>query len=104
MRIPPLGIEVGFGARYKEAARVVQAMEALEVDIASVHDVEGAGLGYQQVEDIDIVPFAVADVQEHGDVATQVPERVQLEGRFGRANGAHGNTARHRSMVLASSA
>ena len=69
MRIPPLGVEVGFGARHKEAARVVQTMEPVEVDIASVHDVEGAGLGDQQVEDIDVVQFAVADVQECGDVA-----------------------------------
>ncbi len=32
-----LGFEIGFGARHKEAAR----LKPLEVDISSVHDVEG---------------------------------------------------------------
>jgi hypothetical protein len=60
-------------------------MEPLEVEIASVHDVEGAKLGYQQVEEIDVVPFAVADVQERVDVTAQVQERMQLDGCLGRA-------------------
>ena len=83
-------------------------MQPLEVDIAAVHDVEGAGLGYQQVEHIDVVQFAVADVQERGTVAAQVQKRMQLDGSLMAAlverNGAQGNTARHRSMVLASNA
>ena len=85
MRIPTLGLEIGFGARHKEAARVVQAMEPFEVEIASVHDVEGTWLGQPQVEDIDVVQFAVADVQERGNVAAQIQKRVQLDGRLGRA-------------------
>jgi hypothetical protein len=44
-----MGLEVGFGADHKEAGRVVQAMEPFEVEIASVHDVEGTRLGQQQV-------------------------------------------------------
>ena len=76
MGIPTLGFEVGFGARHKEAARLVQSMQPFEVDIASVHDVEGAGLGYQQVEHIDVVQLAVADVQKRRDVAAQVQKRV----------------------------
>ena len=58
MRIAALGFEIGLGARHKEAARFVQAMKPLEVDIASVHDVEGAGLGQQQVQHVDVVQFA----------------------------------------------
>ena len=63
----------------------MQVIKPLEVDIASVHDVEGAGLGQQQVENIDIVQLAVADVEERRDVAAQVQQRVQLDGRLGRA-------------------
>ena len=85
MRITTLGFEIGFGARDKEASRLVQAIEPFEVDVASVHDVEGAGLGQQQVQDIDVVQFAVADVQERRDVAAQIQQRVQLDGRLGRA-------------------
>ena len=47
MRIAALGFEIGFGAGHKETARFVKAMKPLEVDISSVHDVEGAGLGQQ---------------------------------------------------------
>ena len=84
MRITTHGLEIGFGARNKETARIVKAMQPFEVDIASVHDVEGTGLGHQQVEDIDVVHFPVADVQERGDVAAQIQERVQFDGCFGR--------------------
>jgi len=69
MGIATLGLEIGFGARHKEAARLVQAMQPFEVDIAAIHDIERAGLGHQQVEHIDVVQFAVADVQERGNVA-----------------------------------
>ncbi len=48
MRITTLGFEVGFGARHKEAAGLVKAMEPFEVDVAAIHDVEGTGLGYQR--------------------------------------------------------
>src|SRR3990170_4081763 len=47
-RITTLGVEVGFGACHKEAAGFVQAMQPFEIDVASVHDVEGARLGQQQ--------------------------------------------------------
>ena len=54
MGITPLGFEVRFGARHKEAARLVKAMESFEIQIGPVHDVEGTRLGYQQVQSIDI--------------------------------------------------
>ena len=53
-RVTALGFEVGFGARHKEAARLVQAMQPLELDVASIHHVERARLGQQQIQDIDI--------------------------------------------------
>jgi len=53
--ISTLGFEAGFCARHKEAARLVQAVQPFKVDIASVHDVESARLGYQQFEHIEVV-------------------------------------------------
>jgi len=97
MRIPTLGSEVGFDARHKKAARVVQAMEPFEVEIISVHDVEGTGLGQQQVKHMDVVSCAVADVQERGGVAAQVQERVQLDGRLGRVKR---NPRKHRQAQV----
>lgn len=85
MRLPTLRFEVGFGAYYKKAARLLQAFQPFEVDIASVHEVEGAGLGYQQIEHIGVVQFAVADLQKRGDIPAQVQKRVRFNRRLGRA-------------------
>src|SRR5207244_12986022 len=67
------------------AFRLVQLIKPLEVDVASVHDVESTRLGQQQVQNVDVVQFAIADVDERRDVATQVQERVLLDSRLGRA-------------------
>src|SRR4029077_3429619 len=85
MRITPLGFEVGFGSGDKEAFRFVQPIKPFEVDVSSVHDVESARLGQQQVQNVDVVQFAIADVEKRRDVAAQVQERVQLDGCLGRA-------------------
>src|SRR5258708_19642977 len=85
MRITTLGFEVGFGAGDKEAFRLVQPIKPLEVDVSSVHDVESTRLGQQQVQNVDVVQFAIADVEKRRDVAAQIQQRVQLDGRLGRA-------------------
>ena len=84
MRITTLGFEVGFGAGHKEAFRLVQPIKSFEIDVSSVHDVESAGLGQQQIQNVDVVQFAIADVEKGRNVATQVQERVQFDGRLGR--------------------
>ncbi len=103
MRIAALGFEIGFGARHKEAARFVKVMKPLEVDISSVHDVEGPGLGQQQVENVDVVQFAVADVHE-GMLPRRSKSVCSLIAALVERKGAQEKTDRHRSMVLASRA
>ena len=67
-----------------EVCRVqVQRVETGEVEIGAVHDVEGSRLRGHDVEDVDVVEPAFGDVNECGDVAAQVEERVQLDGRLG---------------------
>lgn len=39
----------------------------------------------QQVERVDVMQLAVRDVDEAGDVAAQIQERVHLHGGLGRA-------------------
>ena len=77
-----LALHVVFGAGDKEGACEVQPIQPGEVDVGFVHDVEGARLDQallaEQVEHPDIVHLAVADVNETGDCATQVEQRVQL--------------------------
>src|SRR5215472_4145347 len=104
MRVAALDLEVGLATGYEETAGFVKAIEALEVEETTIHDVEGAGLGQQLIEDVDLVHLAITDVNEGGDVAAQIEQRMQLDGCVGRANTAHGNTDRHRSIVVVSSA
>src|SRR5229473_891729 len=85
MRVPALHLEVRLTAGHEEAAGLVKTMETLEVEEATIHDVEGPGLGQQLVEDVDLVHFAIADVDEGGNVAAQIQQRVQFDGRLGRA-------------------
>ena len=81
----------------------MQPMQLLEVDVTPIHDVEGTGFGYQHVEDIDLVPLAVADVNETRDVAAQVEQAyASSPAALVVRNGAHGKTDRHKSMVVAS--
>ena len=85
MRVAPLGLEIGLGARHEEAAGLVEAVQACKVEIAAIHDVERARLGKQMIEDVDVVPLPVADMDERGDIATEIQQRMQLDGCLGRA-------------------
>ena len=51
--------DIGLVADNEEGGGQGQGKQALEVEIGAVHDVDGAGLGYQQVKDVDIVQFTV---------------------------------------------
>ena len=62
-----------------------EAIEALEIEEATIHDVESAGLRQQLVKDIDLVHLSVTDVNEHGDVAAQIEQRMQLDGCLGQS-------------------
>ena len=58
--------------------RTTEHEEAFEIDVGPIHDVEGAGLGADLVEDVDVVRFAVGNADKRGDVAVQVQQRVHL--------------------------
>jgi hypothetical protein len=47
----------------------MQPMEAGEIDVAAIHDVDGARFREQQVESVDVVQLAVRNVDEARDVA-----------------------------------
>ena len=78
-------IHAALGAGDEEGAGLMQRVQPGEVHIAPIHHVEGAGLDRQDVQHVDVVQLAVADVDEGGDRAAQVQQRVQLDGRLGRA-------------------
>ncbi len=63
----------------------MQDEPASEIGEATIHDVKAAGFGYQDVEHIDLVHLAIADVNEGWNIAVQVEQRMHLDGGFGGA-------------------
>ena len=55
MRVATLVFGSGLGADDEEWPCSVQREQALEVRVATIHNVEGAGLRDQQIKDIDVV-------------------------------------------------
>ena len=47
----------------------MQPMEAREIDVAAIHDVDGTRFREQQVQSVDVVQLAVRNVDEARDVA-----------------------------------
>ena len=82
MRVSALSRQVRLPARDKKAARLVESKQPLEIQEAAIHDVERSGLWHQLIEDIDLVHFAVADVNKDRDIASQIEQRMQLHRRL----------------------
>jgi cache 3/cache 2 fusion protein len=53
VRIAALCSEVRLGAGNEEAANIVEPSQSLEVDLGSVHNVEGTGFCHEVVEDVE---------------------------------------------------
>ena len=64
-----MAIHIRLGPRHEKGTGSVQPIKAREVDIAAIHNVEGAWLRQQQIEDMNIVQFTVRDVDETWDAA-----------------------------------
>lgn len=78
-------VHVRLGAGDEEAAGAVQRVQALEVEVAAIHHVEGARLRDEQIEDTDVMQFVIQDVDERRDRAAQVEQGVQLHRYLGGA-------------------
>ena len=85
MRVAPLELGVALGAGNKEGLRFVNHKQPGEIQIAAIHQIERAWLQHQIVHHIDLVRLCAGDVNETGDVTSQVQQRVQLDGGLGRA-------------------
>lgn len=84
-RVDAVRIQVRLGAGDEEGASLMQDVKAREVDVAAIHDVDGACFGDQQIESVNVVQLAVRDVNEARDVAAQIEQRVHLHRRLGGA-------------------
>ena len=84
-RVHAPGVHIAFGAGHKEGTRLMHLEQASKVQVAPVHNVERAGLQNQDVQHIDLVHLAVADVNEGGNRALVVQQGVRLDGCLGFA-------------------
>jgi hypothetical protein len=64
----------------KKAELSVKNKEPLEISVASVHDVEGACLWHDLVQDVHIVHIPTGDADERGNVAVLVQQSMHLDG------------------------
>ena len=60
----------------------MQCKEAFKIQIASVHDVNGADLRKQQIQDIDLVDSAFGNGDKRRDVASQIQQRMEFNRSF----------------------
>jgi hypothetical protein len=58
-------------------------MQTCEVQVAAVEQIEGAGLGDQLIEYVDLGKARFADVQKRGDGSAQIEQGVQSHASFG---------------------
>ena len=78
-------LQVLFRARDEESHARLKAVESGEIDIAPSHGIEGARVEGEMVERFDIVHFAVGNVDKTGNVAAQIDQGVELDGRLASA-------------------
>ena len=78
-------VEVPLAARHEERGTGCKAMQAFEIDIASIHHVEGARFDRQFVEHGHSVHFPVGNMHKTRNVAAEVQERMQLDGSLAAA-------------------
>ncbi len=83
--VAPLELGIGLGTGDEEGVGLMNDKQSLEIQVAAIEQVIGARLDIQQVQGVDLVGLAVADVNECGDGAAQVQQGVQFDSRLVRA-------------------
>ena len=83
--VAPLEFGIGLGTGDEEGVGLMDHKQALEIQVPTIEQVIGARLDVQQVQCVDLVGLAVADVNESGDGAAQVQQGVQFDSCLVRA-------------------
>jgi len=68
-RVQPTELQVGFGSCDEECQTLAHRVQSGEVHIAPIHNVERARFRNQNIEHIDVVQLAIADVNKCGNIA-----------------------------------
>ena len=78
-------MKVRLGAGDEEGTCLVQHIQAREIDVAAIHDVDCPRLGQQEIEGMNVVQFTLGDVDETRDAPAQIKQGVHLHRRLGGA-------------------
>ena len=104
-RVYPVRVHSSFGASYEERTRLMQREQATEIPITPIHHLKSLCREGQEIRHVDFVGLAIRDVNESRNIAAQIQQGMQFERRFVDVKrGAHGNSDRYRSIVVASNA
>lgn len=84
--VPPQSFEVHtpFGTGLEERSSLSERWQALVLHVISIDYIEGASLGREVFENVDVMERAVADIQETQNIAAQVEQSVGCRCRRGR--------------------
>jgi len=85
MRIAAFKLKIAFGPGEKECSLSMQAVEALEIQIGTVHNVKGTRLGDKQVQDIDIMEPPIRNMNKFGNASPKIHQGMEFESAFGLA-------------------
>ena len=80
--VAPLELGIGLGTGDEEGVGLMNDKQSLEIQVPAIEQVVSARLDVQQVQGVDLVSLAVADVNECGDGAAQVQKGVQFDSRL----------------------
>jgi len=83
--VTPLELGIGLGTGDEEGVGLMNHKQSLEIQVPTIEQVVRARLDVQQVQGVDLVGLAVADVNESGYGAAQVQQGMQFDSRLVRA-------------------
>src|SRR5665811_877 len=97
-------LHIVFGSRDEECTCMMDRMESPEIDIAAIHDVNRSSLQGDQVQRKGIAHFTVGNMDKTRDRPRRSSRVCILTAALVERKSAHGNSERHKSIVVLSSA
>ncbi len=84
-RVEPAALKIGLSADDEKGLTLMEEVETGEIKVATIEDIETAGLGDEIIQDPDVVNFSFCDLDKRGDRAPQIQKGMELDGGLGLA-------------------
>ena len=78
LRISALKFGIAFGPGHKECLALMNLVKPCKIQVPAVHQIKGASLDDELIEDVDFVGLSVCNENETGYVSMQIQEGVHL--------------------------